>query len=143
MNPELLVPGAFTILGALVWTLRLAPLYRSRAIEPAIAADAGDVSLIVPARNEAHNLPALLASLDALEPAPGEIIVVDDHSTDGTGDVARAAGARVFTPPELPPGWLGKPWACHHGVQAARGCEDCEEGVRAFREKRAPRWRGR
>jgi cellulose synthase/poly-beta-1,6-N-acetylglucosamine synthase-like glycosyltransferase len=79
------------------------------------------VSIIVPARNEAHNLPALLSSLRTLDPAPAEIIVVDDHSTDGTGELARRAGARVVTPPPLPAGWLGKPWACHAGAQAATG----------------------
>lgn len=79
------------------------------------------VSIIVPARNEAHNLPRLLASLRALEPAPHELIVVDDHSTDGTGDLARAAGAIVLDAPPLPPGWLGKSWACHTGAAAATG----------------------
>ncbi len=89
------------------------------------------VSIIVPARNEAHNLPALLDSLLALTPAPQEIIIVDDHSTDGTGDIARRAGARhagarhagvrVVEPPALPAGWNGKPWACRTGAKAAKG----------------------
>lgn len=79
------------------------------------------VSIIVPARDEAHNLPRLLASLGRLEPAPAEIIVVDDHSRDGTGDLARAAGATVIVPPPLPSGWLGKSWACHAGAAAASG----------------------
>lgn len=111
----------FLLAGFAVWWLRLRPLWRSRDAAHPFAADASEVSIIVPARNEAHNLPALLASLNRLEPAPGEIIVVDDHSDDGTGDIARAAGATVVTPPPLPPGWIGKPWACHHGVSAARG----------------------
>ena len=79
------------------------------------------ISIIVPARDEAPNLPRLLASLRALDPAPAEIIVVDDHSTDGTGDLARAAGALVISPPPLPAGWLGKAWACHAGAAAATG----------------------
>jgi len=117
----LAVSIAITAAGVAVWLVRLRPLRPRRDGGDAAAVDAGEVSIIVPARNEAHNLPALLASLARLEPAPGEIIVVDDHSDDGTGDIARAAGARVVTPPPLPPGWLGKPWACHHGVRAARG----------------------
>jgi 4,4'-diaponeurosporenoate glycosyltransferase len=46
---------------------------------------------------------------------------VDDHSTDGTGELARAAGATVVTPGPLPPGWLGKPWACAAGAARATG----------------------
>ena len=80
------------------------------------------LSIIVPARNEAHHLPALLASLKAMAyPGPTEILVVDDHSTDGTGDIAAETGARVVRPPDLPPGILGKPHACHHGALAASG----------------------
>ncbi len=101
-----------------VWRLRqLAAL----AAPPARSGPLPRLSIIVPARNEAHNLPRLLASLRALDPPPHELIVVDDHSTDGTGDLARAAGARVIDAPPLPAGWLGKPWACHAGASAATG----------------------
>jgi 4,4'-diaponeurosporenoate glycosyltransferase len=79
------------------------------------------VSIVVPARDEAATLPALLRSVAALDPAPHEVIVVDDGSTDGTAAVARSAGAAVVTAPEPPAGWLGKPWACHLGAQAATG----------------------
>ena len=82
---------------------------------------AATVSLIVPARNEAHNLPRLLGSLREQAATPLEVIVVDDGSTDGTADVARANGATVLTSAPLPEGWRGKPWACHQGAQAARG----------------------
>ena len=49
------------------------------------------------------------------------MIVVDDGSTDGTADVARAHGARVVAGRELPPGWVGKPWALQQGLEAASG----------------------
>ncbi len=107
--------------GAALWAVRLGALRRLRRRAAPPATDTSEVSIIVPARNEAHNLPALLASLARLDPAPGEVIVVDDHSTDGTGELARAAGARVVTPAPLPPGWLGKPWACRTGAAAATG----------------------
>lgn len=79
------------------------------------------VSVVVPARNEAAALPALLASLQRLSPAPREIIVVDDGSDDGTARVAAERGAEVRRVAGPPPGWLGKPWACQVGAEAASG----------------------
>lgn len=127
MDAQLITTAATFALGISVWLLRM-----RKAMPPPPAIDAGvdrgakldgivPVSIIVPARNEAHNLPALLDSLARLEPAPAEIIVVDDHSTDGTGDIARAAGTTVVTPPPLPANWNGKPWACRAGAAVARG----------------------
>jgi chlorobactene glucosyltransferase len=51
---------------------------------------------------------------------------VNDHSADGTGDIARGiaredARVRVVDAPDLPEGWFGKQWACHTGTLAARG----------------------
>lgn len=79
------------------------------------------VSLVIPARNEAARLPRLLASLRTAGAVPAEVIVVDDHSTDGTADIARAAGARVVAPGPCPDGWTGKTFACATGAAAARG----------------------
>lgn len=83
------------------------------------------VSVLIPARNEATTLPHLLQRLNRQERLPDEVIVVDDHSTDGTAGVATgAAGAlplRVVEPPPLPDGWCGKNWALHHGVNASSG----------------------
>lgn len=78
------------------------------------------VSIIVPARNEAANLGRLLPSLGGLV-YPGEVavLVVDDNSTDGTADVARAQGVGVLSLVGLPAGWLGKPNACHQGAKVA------------------------
>ncbi len=79
------------------------------------------VSVIIPARNEAHNLPALLQSLARQEEKPDEILVVDDGSTDDTAAVARSHGATVISSAPLPDGWRGKTWACHQGARAATG----------------------
>jgi glycosyltransferase involved in cell wall biosynthesis len=83
------------------------------------------LSLLIPARNEATTLPHLLAALALQTLLPHEVIVIDDHSTDGTAAAALAAAGqlplRLITPPPLPEGWCGKTWALHHGVQASSG----------------------
>ena len=53
------------------------------------------VAAVVPARNAAETLPACLAGLAAAGFGAGEVVVVDDGSTDRTAELARAAGARV------------------------------------------------
>lgn len=82
---------------------------------------AGQLSIIIPARNEEQNLPMLLRSLNAQSIRPREIIVVDDASTDRTAEVAREHGGHVISSQPLPEGWRGKTWACHQGAQAATG----------------------
>lgn len=80
------------------------------------------VSVIVPARDEAATLPHLLPSLKRLAyDGPLEIIVVDDQSTDGTGEIAAAHGVKVVRTGPRPGGWMGKQWACHEGARAATG----------------------
>ena len=79
------------------------------------------VSIIIPARNEENNLPALLSSLNKQTVLPHEIIVVDDNSDDGTALTAMENGAQVVTSGELPEGWLGKPWSCYQGAGRANG----------------------
>jgi hopene-associated glycosyltransferase HpnB len=86
------------------------------------------VVAVVPARNEADMLPRSLASLLAVDyPGPFRVVLVDDNSTDGTGDIARqvaeargAAGRlEVIHGKTLPEGWTGKLWAVSQGVEAA------------------------
>ncbi len=79
------------------------------------------VSIIVPARDESDNLLRLLPSLLCLEPAPTEVLVVDDRSIDDTAAVAAGFGARVLQATEPPAGWSGKNWACQLGRREARG----------------------
>ena len=74
--------------------------------------------MIIPARDEAHALPHLLRPLVEQRRDGDRIVVVDDHSSDGTARVARAFDAEVVTPPPPPAGWLGKPNACWHGALA-------------------------
>jgi 4,4'-diaponeurosporenoate glycosyltransferase len=79
------------------------------------------LSVVIPARNEAASLPGLLESLASQSHPADEVIVVDDHSSDATAEIASASGARVVTATEVPPGWLGKPWACRAGAERATG----------------------
>jgi len=77
------------------------------------------VSIIIPAYNERSRLPATLERVIAYMQGSGwpewEIIVVDDGSTDGTGEVAQAAGdARVRVLEN--PGNRGKGYAVRHGM---------------------------
>ncbi|MDP8235858.1 MAG: glycosyltransferase [Candidatus Erginobacter occultus] len=106
----------------LLWLLGFIFLFRvprCRAGGEAIPAET--ISVIIPARNEAANLPGLLESLALQEPPPGEVIVVDDGSEDATAQLAEASGARVLPSRPLPEGWRGKTWACQQGAGAARG----------------------
>lgn len=80
------------------------------------------LSIIVPARNEANALPILLKSLSELQySASLEVIVVDDNSQDETCKIAESFGVKVIRLTELPSGWLGKPYACQVGADAASG----------------------
>ncbi len=79
------------------------------------------LSIIIPARNEAENLPKLLQSISAQSVRPYEVLVVDDGSTDQTAELAQKLGAKVIASAALPDGWRGKTWACHQGAQAASG----------------------
>ena len=60
-----------------------------------------EVSVVMPVRDGASSLPALLESLVAqdLDPARYEVIVVDNASRDGSGEIAASLGARVVSEP--------------------------------------------
>jgi chlorobactene glucosyltransferase len=134
------LPGALLVLaGLLPWILLGAFLaFRIRLPRPLSGRPAKHgsgpaprptprVSIVVPARNEAANIERCVASLAAQRYPDFEIIVVDDGSTDGTGDLARsvspghAEALRVVPGTPLPPGWFGKPWACTNGARVADG----------------------
>jgi chlorobactene glucosyltransferase len=76
---------------------------------------APDCMVIVPARNEE----ALIARVVKSFPHD-TVIVVDDHSKDGTAEAARQAGAGVLPAPELGPHSLGKSNACAAGARVLR-----------------------
>ncbi|MEA2973293.1 MAG: hypothetical protein QOG82_1751 [Actinomycetota bacterium] len=88
-----------------------------RFLAPDPAAPPIDVRVVIPARDEAEVIGACVASVIG---QATEVVVVDDGSTDGTGGLATAAGARVVRLDDgLPPGWMGKPQACLAGTAGA------------------------
>jgi len=105
--------------------LNLTRLRRPDGLPPAPVAER--VSVLVPARDEAHRIAPTIVSVLAQQQVPDlEVLVLDDGSTDGTAAVVRAAASgdprlRVLTGADLPPGWLGKPHACHQLSAQATG----------------------
>lgn len=76
-----------------------------------------EISIVIPAFNEAENLAELLDKIHALTLPPTEIIVVDDGSTDRTAEVAENGGATVIRHPYN----IGNGAAVKNGIRAARG----------------------
>lgn len=101
---------------AMFLRFRFVPVVADAAANPGVK-----ISVIIPARNEEENLSRLLPSLARQVSIPHEIIVVDDHSADRTGELAVEHGATLITGKPLPQEWHGKPWACQQGADAATG----------------------
>jgi chlorobactene glucosyltransferase len=122
INREALL-GALALLAAQVaagWLARR-NYRRLPALGESPSRGAGHVSIVIPARDEADRLPALLHSLTALRYPDREVIVVDDASSDGTADVAERLEVRVIRVAGPEPGWTGKCFACWTGAISTRG----------------------
>ncbi len=111
-------------LGVALWTALAWPKPRPRKF---VADSPGEaVSVLIPARNEAENISDCLLSVQAQGPVVGEILVLDDGSTDGTGELvsrmaARDERIRLISGTQLPEGWSGKCWACQQLGEQAGG----------------------
>lgn len=127
-------PGRAAVLVAAVVAVGLTAhtAWNTRHLRPAPVPDPGDpaervrVTVLLPARDEAHRIEPCLASLLAQDHRELRVLVLDDGSTDGTADLVRERVAHdprfavIDGGPEHPPeGWLGKPWACHRLARAA------------------------
>ncbi|MEX3822748.1 glycosyltransferase, partial [Paraburkholderia sp. BR14262] len=127
---------AVSCLSLLIWLVRLfgrGGFWRARPaaplpiVEPAAGWPAA--CAVVPARIEADAIGEAVTSL-LQQDYGGEfhVIVIDDHSTDGTAEAARAAALAlqcpeklsVITAKPLPAGWSGKVWAQSQGIEAVR-----------------------
>lgn len=74
------------------------------------------VSVLVPARNEEHNLPRLIASFTRQDHPDAEMVIYDDQSTDATWEIIQEAGdprVRGMRGGDLPDGWVGKTNGCY------------------------------
>lgn len=91
------------------------------------ASDAPLVSILVPARNEQQRvLEPCIRSILAQDYGNFEVIAVNDRSTDNTGTILKTIARsderlHVIEGDELPPGWLGKPYAMQQALHHARG----------------------
>lgn len=85
------------------------------------------VSICIPARNEEHTIARVLNSVLNQSYSNLEILVLDDESTDKTGNILREYQKNypeylsVIHGKQKPANWLGKSWACHQLSQKARG----------------------
>ena len=115
-----------TVLAVIAWAgLLLSPWQAHRTREKLeaqtaslVEGDLSDVTVVIPARNEAAVLPETLTRIE--QQGPGiRVIVVDDDSSDDTAAVAMASHSvevQVVKSEPLPDGWAGKLWALEQGV---------------------------
>jgi len=91
-------------------------------LKPRTQTETPKVSILIPARNEAHVIEKTISHLIRQRYQNYEIILLDDQSTDGTASIAQQTGnekLKIISGNPLPSGWLGKNWACHQLSQAA------------------------
>ena len=103
----------------IVYLVRLQPLVKPISNPPPL-------SVCVPARNEERGVEACLHSLLNQNYPNFEVIAIDDHSTDRTGDIMRNLAQensrlKVLKAADLPEGWLGKPFALHQAFKVTQG----------------------
>jgi hopene-associated glycosyltransferase HpnB len=136
-NPSCLVATAIGVATVAIWIYLL--VFRGgfwwlpfRSSPEVASAPARFVVAVVPARDEASVIGRSVASLLEQGHRGGlHIVVVDDQSTDGTAELARATAAAARASDQLticsgrpvPPGWTGKLWAVRQGVEVARSLQ--------------------
>ncbi|WP_305907383.1 glycosyltransferase [Methylomarinum sp. Ch1-1] len=116
-------------LALLIWGITLLlpwQPWRSREVLEAVDADANyaleDVTVVIPARDEAEVIADTLAALSK-QGRGFKVIVVDDDSSDGTAEIVRSSGLpdlQVVESKTLPTGWSGKLWAQEQALQLVK-----------------------
>lgn len=128
------VINAFCILTGIVWIWRSWQLLKTLRRAPVIIPNAEapkpseKVSILVPAKNEENNIEACILKLLNQDYSNLEIIVINDNSTDRTGEIlsqlaahARPGVLKVIKASPTPLGWTGKNFALHCGIKHASG----------------------
>lgn len=123
---ELLLNGAIygSVLGVVCWLMVLLLPWRPASvreqIEPGFMRnpdqDLNDITVLIPARNEAPYIQQTLDNVNA-QGANLQVIVIDDQSSDDTAQLASQKGALVISGTTPPTGWSGKLWALEQGLQ--------------------------
>ena len=123
-----------TLLAAVVWPFvaagaywsyrRCKPLMPARRVDPTAARPR--ISVIIPARNEEADVEKTVRSVLAQIGVELELLLVDDHSSDRTGEIidrlaAEDSRVRAFHRPPSRRGWLGKANAMRYGASFATG----------------------
>ncbi len=121
--------GYLSVLAGVVWLITLLlpwQPWRNREVLEAETDfsdfDLHDVTVLIPARNEAEVIAGTLQSLK--QQGRGlQVVLVDDDSNDETVNIARTTGLENLTIIEsksLPPGWTGKLWAQEQGLKVVK-----------------------
>jgi hopene-associated glycosyltransferase HpnB len=119
---------ALTLLPAAIWVGLLVAPWRPWSTRERLeaglhtggTADLSDITVLIPARNEADTLGVTLITLQA-QGSGLQVVVIDDQSSDATATVATTfPGTRVISGQPLPKGWAGKLWALEQGRSHVR-----------------------
>jgi hypothetical protein len=115
-----------SILGAILFAIGLTTSFAAIRRVPLLRVGgdpASDILVVIPARNEAAVIGGLIDDLARQSTRPSRVVIVDDASDDGTGDVAREHARRcpslrvdVVTAGDPPPSWNPKSWALQRGA---------------------------
>ncbi len=123
----------FSLLTVFIWLIRAGRALRALRENPAVQTvlppllPTPFISILVPAKNEEVNLEACLKALLRQNYPAKEIIVINDHSVDRTGQILSEYvrlypnEVRAVNAPSTPSGWTGKNWALAQGIPFARG----------------------
>lgn len=138
MTMEWILICVYLFLGPVVWALfafaaikgrsRMELLVRPIPEVPPPTPPTPTVSVLIAAKDEAHQIEKCVSSVLQQDYSNFDVIVIDDRSTDGTGAILdgmaeKDSRLRIvhLQPGSLPSGWGGKSFALHNGLMQAKG----------------------